>query len=70
MDKQINIPVFEETMKQFNNLQFLRDDKGRWTDVIPKAGWYQDAGGNLYNYDGVVWDVVPGAKIKDLEYLG
>lgn len=33
-------------------------------------GWYQDADGNLYKYDGVVWDVVPDGKVEDLEFLG
>lgn len=34
-----------------------------------KAGWYQDLSGNLYKYDGVVWDVVPGRDTK-VEFLG
>ena len=32
-------------------------------------GWYQDKNGNLYSYDGVIWDEVPPMPIKDLEYL-
>jgi hypothetical protein len=35
-----------------------------------KVGWYQDAKGSLYRYDGVIWDVVPKDKISGLEYLG
>ncbi len=35
-----------------------------------KAGWYQDRDGNLYQYDGVVWDVVPETASGNLEYLG
>lgn len=35
-----------------------------------EAGWYQDLKGNLYKYDGVVWDVVPENKPEELEFLG
>lgn len=35
-----------------------------------RAGWYQDSKGSLYNYDGVIWDVVPADMISRLEYLG
>lgn len=74
MDKKahrgIDIPMFEETMGKFRNLEFLRDDKGRWEHVAAKAGWYQDIDGNLYNYDGVIWDVVPEVRLENLEYLG
>ena len=35
-----------------------------------KSGWYQDLNGNLYQYDGVVWDVVPGRESGELEFLG
>lgn len=41
--------------------------KERYVDY--KAGWYQDLSGNLYKYDGVVWDVVPGRDTK-VEFLG
>ena len=34
------------------------------------AGWYQNADGDLYHYDGTIWDTVPKEQIKDLEYLG
>lgn len=66
----VDLPVFEETIKEYQALQFLRDDKGRWTELEIKAGWYQDADGNLYQYDGVIWDEVPKEKIEKLEYLG
>jgi hypothetical protein len=65
-----DIPIFEETMKKFENLGFLRDEKGRWSEAVPEAGWYQDRDGNLYNYDGVIWDEVPKDRISELEYLG
>lgn len=66
----LDVPVFEETVKAYEALQFLRDDKGRWTQLDIKAGWYQDKQGNLYQYDGVIWDDVPNSRIEDLEYLG
>jgi hypothetical protein len=33
-------------------------------------GWYQNLKGELYHYDGVIWDVVPKERLTDLEYLG
>jgi hypothetical protein len=35
-----------------------------------EPGWYQDKKGDLFFYDGIVWDIVPTVKISDLEYLG
>lgn len=65
------VPKLEnKALEDFQNLEFLRDDKGRWTQVVAKEGWYQDRNGNLYQYDGVIWDEVPSARIEDLEYLG
>jgi hypothetical protein len=85
MTDKTGIPIFEETMKKFESLGFLRDEtkfcdlgtrrdeKGRWievehVDVV--EGWYQSLTGQLYHYDGVVWDVVPTEKVGELEYLG
>jgi hypothetical protein len=68
--KDVSLPIFEETMRSLDRLSIRRDDLGRWTDGINKAGWYQDKSGNLYQYDGVVWDEVPKDKVSDLEYLG
>ncbi len=65
-----DVPIFEETVKAYRNLEFLRDDKGRWTELETKAGWYQDSNGNLYQYDGVIWDEVPKERVEKLEYLG
>jgi hypothetical protein len=33
-------------------------------------GWYQDGSGDLYHFDGKVWDAVPERFTKGLEYLG
>lgn len=63
-------PIFRETAKQYQNLEFLRDDKGRWTEIAPEAGWYQNTDGVLYHYDGVIWDEVPKERLEKLEYLG
>lgn len=44
-------------------VQSMKDqDKG--------IGWYQDTEGNLWHFDGSVWDVVPEQMTKRLEYLG
>lgn len=37
---------------------------------VSDAGWYQNADGKLFHYDGVVWDEVPSEKQGDLEFLG
>lgn len=50
--------------------QFIRDDKGRWLGVELHPGWYQSASGELYHYDGVIWDKVPYEDLTKLEYLG
>lgn len=46
------------------NLKFLK------TGVSIGIGWYQNAMGRLYHYDGVIWDDVPEERIQDLEFLG
>lgn len=68
--KEVNLPIFDELLAKYESLSFLRDDKGRWTPEIPEAGWYQNGEGQLFHYDGVVWDEVPEVRISDLEYLG
>ena len=45
-----------------------RDSKGRFIDTV--MGWYQNSHGDLFHYDGTVWDSVPTEKINDLEFLG
>jgi hypothetical protein len=45
-----------------------RDSKGRFIEVV--AGWYQNSSGDLFHYDGVVWDKVPSERLESLEYLG
>jgi hypothetical protein len=45
------------------------------TEIKPKgftetAGWYQNIKGQLFHFDGVIWDEVPEEKLEKLEYLG
>lgn len=60
LDKDIN----ELMMKEMNYYQPPVIVEG------VKVGWYQDSKGELFHYDGVVWDVVPDGRIDQLEYLG
>lgn len=69
-------PIFDELVKKFQKEElpnFLteeqnRDSKGRWVEIKP--GWYQNSAGDLFHYDGVVWDNVPQEKTEELEFLG
>ena len=65
-----SLPIFEETLRSMNKLNIRRDEIGRWTHVEVEQGWYQSLSGQLYHYDGMVWDVVPAERIEDLEFLG
>lgn len=70
-----NLPIYNKTVEAYKHLEFLRDEKGRWIEDFNKheevkQGWYQNRVGDLYHYDGTVWDEVPGEMIRDLEYLG
>lgn len=67
------LPIYNQVLNQYDHLKILRDEKGRWIEGIPeevRQGWYQNKKGDLYHYDGVVWDKVPEEQIKSLEYLG
>ena len=70
MFERDDTPIHRELLEKYENLSFLRDDKGRWTPEVFKEGWYQNGEGKLYHYDGVVWDDVPSERIDELEYLG
>jgi hypothetical protein len=58
-----------ELLEIDNAIEVIRDKTKPNRFVDYKAGWYQDLKGNLYKYDGVVWDVVPGRDTK-VEFLG
>lgn len=61
-----DLPMFEETMRKFENLEFMRDRK----DATVLVGWYQNLSGELFHYDGSIWDNVPGERVQELEFLG
>ena len=72
----VETPIYNELRKKFAEEQelpqFLKDDAtvtGKATELM-SSGWYQNSIGDLYHYDGVVWDNVPGEKIENLEFLG
>jgi len=52
--------------------EFMRKEKlvNERIDAFVRQGWYQNSAGDLFHYDGVVWDNVPQGKIDDLEFLG
>lgn len=65
-------PIYDRVMAEFESLDFARDRKGRFTDYKPNPteGWYQNSAGELFHYDGVVWDQVPEETLNNLEFLG
>lgn len=48
--------------------KFARDQESKFVELT--SGWYQSPRGDLFKYDGVVWDKVPDCALKSLEYLG
>lgn len=51
--------------------EFLKEDERTVKEAKKHMkGWYQNSKGDLFHYDGIVWDDVPGESIKDLEFLG
>jgi hypothetical protein len=44
------------------------EERKRMPDLKP--GWYQSDRGDLFQYDGVIWDKVPDQSLRSLEYLG
>lgn len=67
-------PIYDRLKKEYPTElpEFLkgveRDSKGRFIETV--VGWYQNSHGDLFHYDGTVWDQVPSERIGDLEYLG
>lgn len=59
-------PELEPELPEFLKEEYLT----RKAMKLMGKGWYQDSVGELYHYDGVVWDNVPKVKIDDLEFLG
>jgi len=66
-----NTPIFDEMRRRYEEEgdlpEFLTGGKAVTIDV---AGWYQNLRGDLYHYNGTVWDKgVPG-RTEELEFLG
>ncbi len=49
---------------------FLKDPFEAQGEVETVIGWYQNSKGDLFHYDGTIWDNVPNEKLQELEYLG
>lgn len=69
-------PIYEDLKKKYESQdswpEFMRDNKGRFTETLKtaNAGWYQNSKGELFHYDGTIWDNVPEERLQTLEYLG
>ncbi len=69
-------PIYEKLKKKYEEDQqnwpnFMKEGHGKVVQpTVEKAGWYQNSNGELFHYDGVVWDNVPSEQTKQLEYLG
>lgn len=59
------LAVSERVVMEFNLEEILKMRR----EKIVGVGWFQDLAGNLYHYDGVVWDVVPDSSLE-LQFLG
>lgn len=74
--KMKDTPIFDMLEKEMKVRlpEFLtRDDHGRFMPRVPvgaNTGWYQNSQGELFHYDGVIWDNVPSEMVETLEYLG
>lgn len=69
-------PIYEDLKKKYENQSdwpdFMRDNKGKFreTPLPANTGWYQNSKGELFHYDGTIWDNVPEERLQALEYLG
>lgn len=69
-----NSPIYDELKQKYNIElpEFLkdvpRDSNGKFIETV--VGWYQNSKGDLFHYDGTIWDEVPDEKISSLEFLG
>ena len=76
IDYEIEImgsPIYNDLKKKYeeqaNWPEFMKDEKERFTQPV-NQGWYQNSRGELFHYDGIIWDNVPEDQLKTLEYLG
>lgn len=55
----------------FEELDFIKEPKLKYRQPeVLTVGWYQNNIGDLFHYDGLVWDIVPTERESELEYLG
>lgn len=70
----VNSPIYDELKQKYNieMPEFLkdvpRDSNGKFIETV--VGWYQNSKGDLFHYDGTIWDEVPDEKVSNLEFLG
>jgi hypothetical protein len=72
LDKDYHEAVMGITRDEFGRFITKEQDtkEVNTPPVVTNKGWYQDKEGKLYHYDGVIWDIVPEAKVVNLEHLG
>lgn len=56
-------------LEMYMDLEFIHPEREEMKPVF-ESGWYQNGSGDLFHYDGVIWDTVPKEEIRELEYLG
>jgi len=82
-EKLMSTPIYDELLREKMEAarveddsdlpEFLRDNKdtmSKMKEIEVVVGWYQNSKGDLFHYDGTIWDNVPGDKLQDLEFLG
>jgi hypothetical protein len=82
-EKLMGTPIYDELLREKMEAarveddsdlpEFLRDNKdtmSRMKEIEVVVGWYQNSKGDLFHYDGTIWDSVPSDKLQDLEFLG
>lgn len=69
-------PIYDYLKKNFEGSGtfpvYVNNDRERFSSSADgtNAGWYQNSKGDLFHYDGTIWDNVPEERIQQLEYLG
>jgi hypothetical protein len=60
--------VNPEAERKYRELDFIKSERSKFTEAV--MGWYQNSDGDLFHYDGVIWDKIPKEAIQELEFLG
>ena len=72
--RAVGTPIYDKMVKTLGEQglpDFLKEDSLRKAREIKfENGWYQNSRGDLFHYDGTVWDVLPDEPFKSLGYLG